>query len=415
MKNKPIKVCMLTTAFPRGKGDYAAPFVYDLCKKLVDNGIKVSVVAPHDPGARKYEEMDGIAIHRFQYMWPKKTQKLAYGIPHNIRTSFYAKVLLPFFLLSFIIKGLKVSRDCDIIHSQWMLSGFVGSVIKKFSNKKAILTPLGSGFAYITSLESSNNPSKFGDVLIKIMLDEIDLISVIYPEQVEKLREFGFDEKIPVILPLGVDTDKFKPKTSLPDMKKDLNVRGDFIIINTRRFTEQYRVDVFIESIPHVLKKIKNVKFILADSGPLQEKIEKRIQELGVAENVILMGGIQHKDMPKFFATSDVYVETFSPTGKDVTKVRGGIGQATREAMACGIPPLLPDWDPRLSEKNQKIVLLYRKLNSKDLAEKIVYLLQNPQIREKIGTNARQHIKETADMNIIIQKWIEKYKELTNN
>lgn len=404
MKDKPMKVCMLTTSFPRWKGDFAASFVHDLCTKLVENGVKVMVVAPHDIGLSRYEVFDGIEIYRFQYIWPKKLQRLAYhgGIPHNLRTNFISKVLFPFFLLSFTLKGLKVAKGSDIIHAQWLLSGFVGAVIKKFSKKPVIMSILGSG-AYILLSNPQLNKKP-----LKLILNEIDLIIAPFLHNKKEMTELGFESGKITVIPMGVDSKIFTPDARSQTLRKTLNAERDYIIINTCVFTKNYHVEVLIEAIPLVLKEIQNVKFILANSGPLQKELEDLVCRLGIEDHVIFIGGVPHKDMPKFFAISDVYVETsYQPS----SKMNVGIGQATREAMASGVPQLLPDYVLTLPGIEEH-ALCYRSIDSKDLADKLLQLLEDENLRKELGKKSRQKIIEIYDIDIVIKRLEEMYNSL---
>ena len=71
------KVLVLTTTFPRWKGDTTPAFVYELSKRLQEKGFEIIVLAPHHKGAKKFEIMDG-KYYRFQYFWPTRYQKLCF-------------------------------------------------------------------------------------------------------------------------------------------------------------------------------------------------------------------------------------------------------------------------------------------------------------------------------------------------
>ncbi len=65
MKKQP-KILVLTTTFPRWRGDTDPPFVFELCRRLAGN-FDVTVLAPHFPGSASEENMDGIRVVRFRY------------------------------------------------------------------------------------------------------------------------------------------------------------------------------------------------------------------------------------------------------------------------------------------------------------------------------------------------------------
>ncbi|RPJ15456.1 MAG: hypothetical protein EHM37_03645, partial [Deltaproteobacteria bacterium] len=59
-------VLVLTSTFPRWEGDVEPPFVYELARRLTDS-IVVHVLAPHAPGSKRREILDGVHVHRFRY------------------------------------------------------------------------------------------------------------------------------------------------------------------------------------------------------------------------------------------------------------------------------------------------------------------------------------------------------------
>jgi hypothetical protein len=93
---------MLTTSFPRYKGDSAGIFIYNLAAWLAQKGIQVDVIAPGDPGADYFEYWDNIHIYRFPYFLPQKYQQLVYrdGLLNNLRNSRLAATQAPAFILA---------------------------------------------------------------------------------------------------------------------------------------------------------------------------------------------------------------------------------------------------------------------------------------------------------------------------
>jgi len=172
-----------------------------------------------------------------------------------------------------------------------------------------------------------------------------------------------------------------------------------------------YHVDVLIKAIPHVLKSINNVKFILTASGPAESNLKQRANKLGVNENVIFLSGTPHEEMPKYLPSADLYVDTFFPITK---KAGGGIGTTTMEAMACGIPKIIAMRPFSVEPNNCFQGLSYEPDNSRDLAEKIVYLLKNKKLRGKIGKKSRKVALEIYNYNKNIEKFEQLYKNLIN-
>ena len=94
-----VRVLHLTSSFPRTGTDHVAPFLLDLARAQHAAGLQVAVLAPHDAGALRQEDLDGIEVHRFRYA-PARWEQLAYrgGVLGRARTG-VGLVLLPVFLV----------------------------------------------------------------------------------------------------------------------------------------------------------------------------------------------------------------------------------------------------------------------------------------------------------------------------
>ena len=101
-----VRVCVLTTSYPRRPGDIAGLFVQDAVDHLRDTGAEVSVVSPA----------------MFRHFG------IAYGdgIANNLRAEKWRVFLLPFFLVSFACAARRAARDADVVHAHWLPSGIAG-------------------------------------------------------------------------------------------------------------------------------------------------------------------------------------------------------------------------------------------------------------------------------------------------
>ena len=97
-----MKVCVLTTSYPRDADDVAGNFVRDAVEALREAGVDVRVVSP--ASFRHY----GIAYGD--------------GIVNNLRRSPWKMLLMPLFLLSFALAARRASRDADVVHAHWLPS-----------------------------------------------------------------------------------------------------------------------------------------------------------------------------------------------------------------------------------------------------------------------------------------------------
>ena len=139
---------MLTSNFPRWKGDSVTPFVLHLAEDLAALGWEVDVLAPHASGAARHENFGAVQVSRFQYWWPANSQLLCYngGALANLRTRPLARFQLLPFALAEIWATLRNLGKCryDLIHSHWILpQGLVGWLATRVFRKPNVITVHG--------------------------------------------------------------------------------------------------------------------------------------------------------------------------------------------------------------------------------------------------------------------------------
>src|SRR4051794_12324750 len=99
-ESRPPRALVTTSTFPRWEGDSTARFVRDLAE-LATPEWRVTILAPHHPGAQRAENLGALDVRRFPYFFPLSLQRLCYGggILPNVRASMLATAQVgPFFL-----------------------------------------------------------------------------------------------------------------------------------------------------------------------------------------------------------------------------------------------------------------------------------------------------------------------------
>ena len=99
-----MRVCVLTTSYPRSEADVAGRFVAEAVEQLRAAGVEVDVVSP--ASFRHF----GIAYGD--------------GIVQNLRARPWLVLLLPAFMVAFARAARRAARDADVVHAHWIPSGF---------------------------------------------------------------------------------------------------------------------------------------------------------------------------------------------------------------------------------------------------------------------------------------------------
>lgn len=106
----------------------------------------------------------------------------------------------------------------------------------------------------------------------------------------------------------------------------------DKIVTFLGRITYQKGPDYFVEAAAKVLKRVSNVRFVMAGSGDMLRHVIRRVAKLGIADRFHFTGFLKGDDVQKMFALSDVYV---------MPSVSEPFGISPLEAMKSNVPVVI--------------------------------------------------------------------------
>lgn len=124
-----MQVAVLTTSFPRHEHDWAGGAVLEQAKALGERGVDVRVVAPDEPGFPGMGAVDGVAVRRVRYAWPRATEGLAYGagMAENLKDRPMLALQLPGLVLA-LRRGLR-RLEPDVVLAHWALAGLAAAPV----------------------------------------------------------------------------------------------------------------------------------------------------------------------------------------------------------------------------------------------------------------------------------------------
>jgi glycosyltransferase involved in cell wall biosynthesis len=400
-----LKVCILTTSFPRFKGDSAGIFLYHLSRQLAQKGVKIKVVVPHDPGCPFTEEWESIRIHRFPYFYPFQLQRLCYGsgIVKNIKNNLAAIVQLPFFCVSGFLYTLAILKrnKPDIIHAHWSLpQGLIGVIAKKILRIPCITSLHGSDVYGLSS--------PFFSVLNSIVIRNSDVCTANSTATAKIARQHCGNGNIRV-LPMGVDPQYFSKIRDVDCLKKKIEIKGP-VILFVGRLIDWKGVAYLIKSMPEVLQRFPTAKALIIGSGPLRTELLSLTKTLSLEEHVIFIDELPQKELVAYYSIADIFV---LPSIVNANGETEGLGVVLLEAMACGLPVIGSDVGgiPDLI-KNGETGLLVRQKNSQDLGNQMLRLLTDSDLTKNITRNARDLVETQFSWEIVAERFIEVYQDV---
>jgi glycosyltransferase involved in cell wall biosynthesis len=226
-------------------------------------------------------------------------------------------------------------------------------VIKKFSRdpSKTIYVPL---LTHLNSLELSN--------------------SVVYKDKVEKIVFFGY-------------------------------------------FGSKKGIDILLKAFAILLKsnvEYRNIKLYITGGLPVNSKadsfykyVTRLIEQLGIKDSVIFTGWIPENEKEQLLKEADIVV---LPYRKQATF---GASAVLIQAMSYGVPIIISNTKSFSSEvEDGKTGLIFEDGNVKMLADKIKLMIENKELRQQLGKNAREHIFKEHSWEYVASKMSKIYKKM---
>ena len=400
-----MNILVLTSSFPRFKGDYWGPWILDYCEELLNQGESVIVLAPHTANTEKYSNYNSVIVHRFPY-WRLSKQILAKppGIIINLKKYKNAKFQVIPYLFFNLFYGLRLVKKykIDIIFCQWTIpSGFIGLLIKKITKKPVIVSANGAEF-YLPK-------NKILSYFLKYVLRKIDLLLPVSLHM--KKLAYNSSKKIKCIkvLPSAVDTERFKRLKNNkfhfsgiePKLKK---------ILTVKRLVPEKRVDLLIKSFHKLLNYDKNLQLLIAGDGPEKDNLINLTENLEISKKVLFLGFIRYDKLNSLYNLADVFV---------LPSEQEGLSLSLLEALSTTIPVISTNivGNPEVII-HKETGLLFEPGNVDQLVNNLKYVLDNPDEVEVMGNNARKYIISNYSIHKIMKKLrsyffqILKYKKL---
>jgi glycogen(starch) synthase len=154
------------------------------------------------------------------------------------------------------------------------------------------------------------------------------------------------------------------------------------VVLYLGRITYQKGPDYFVEAAARVLSHSPDVRFVMAGAGDMVPQILAQVERLGIAEHFVFPGFVKGSEVEDMFAMADVYV---------MPSVSEPFGISALEAMAYN-RPVIVSRQSGISEVLRH-ALKVDFWNVDELADKILALVNYPELREEIVEHGREEVR----------------------
>ncbi|MCK5534746.1 glycosyltransferase family 4 protein [bacterium] len=186
----------------------------------------------------------------------------------------------------------------------------------------------------------------------------------------------------------------FNPEIKKQKRKEFFFNDKDFVIGMIACFKPQKDPVSFVLLAHKVCGYLPQAKFLLVGDGVLRPAIEGLIAKLNLQEKIKLPGW--RRDVSQLLQTFDIMV---------LTSLWEGLPRVFPEAMALGIPVVATGVDgAREVIKNGVNGFLVPPKDIEAMAQKIIYLFNNPETMKQIGIKGKEMLSSTFDIDQMVKE-----------
>lgn len=320
---------------------------------------------------------------------PKFTEKgiKCYTIPIG-RTGNYLSYFTSFFKSLYILKKIIEDEKIDVIHCHQPVPILFGKILSKTKNK-----PL------ITTAHNIYNPKS----IVQRQYSKGDKV-VAVSEKVRKdqIESFGVDQNRVVTVLNGIDESHKRITTERETLRKELGLRADaFVVCTIAGLRKQKALNILLQAAEITTTQNANIQFLIVGNGEEYDSLMALRNELKLQDKVIFSGF--RSDIYNVLNASDLFCLSSDYEGLPISIL---------EAMLCGKPVVSTDVGG-VNEVtiNGETGLLCSKGDYKGLAEAILKLANDKELRERFSQKALQEVKTTFSARVMAQKYCEVYNE----
>lgn len=218
------------------------------------------------------------------------------------------------------------------------------------------------------------------------------------------MKQYGIDNSKIILILDSVDTEKFNPQ-KVNDVRNYFSIPEDSIVIgNVSGFTKHKAQHILFQAFDLVNEKYPC--FLLIAGNISEDKKKKYLSLLReqIQSRIIFAG--YREDIPSILKSVDIYVSS---------SISEGLSIAVLEAMAMEKPVIvsdIPAFKSFIIENYNGFI--FKSENIEELANKILYLIENENVRKKLSKNARQTILDRFTLEKMIEDTEKVYRGLVN-
>ncbi|MGH7828211.1 MAG: glycosyltransferase [Candidatus Binatia bacterium] len=205
-----------------------------------------------------------------------------------------------------------------------------------------------------------------------------------------KLIELGCPRQKILVHRMGIELQRYACA------ERSLRPNGAIKIVTIGRLVEKKGIGYGIQAVSQLVRRWPQIEYRIIGDGRLKDKLQGLIRDLGVAEQVKLLGWKSREEIRGLLQESDILLAP-SVTSDDGDEE--GIPVVLMEAAAYG-RPVVSTRHSGISEavRDGESGYLVPERDARALAEKLAYLVEHPNTRAAMGAAGRKQVETHYDI-----------------
>jgi len=284
-----------------------------------------------------------------------------------------------------LIDELKI----DLIHSDGPRNTFYGGLAARLKN-----IPL------VWHVRASN-PDRYDRLLYKISSKIIIVANALR-------SRFAWDGKYNKIITIhnGVDLSEFQPQRPGKSIRKKYGVNDENLLISATARIEQFKGQKYlIEACGHIKDKIRDFRLLLAGESvdpSYVKECQNKAKAVGIEDRVIFTGHVNN--VSQILNETDIFV---------LPSLFEAFPRSVIEAMGTGTPVIVTDVGGCIEAVEDKVSgFVVPAQNAKALADKILLLASNRDLRLNVANEARKRAVRLFGIHENVNQTERLYREI---
>jgi len=361
-----LKVLMLTDYFHPYVGGGVEKVVYEVSKRLVKMGCKVSVITLGNKRSIDTYVVDDITVYQLPSINLTGIIGLQLSLPRNIRSA------------------LRITEDLDpdVVHAHniFFTTSLLAVLIKKSQARPLVTTAHLGDIQHLAltgrvkALAANAYERLFGRILLMVS-DQVIAVSQAVRQH---LMAIGVPSEKVAVIPNGVDLKEFTPAVNAAQNK-------EASVIFVGRLLPNKGLEYLVEAARLVVDGgLRHISFRIVGDGPYKTQVRNLVELKGLSHHFVFLGNVP--SVSEILRHGGIFVRPSLTEGMPLTIL---------EAMASQLPIVATRvaGTPELVTHNET-GLLVEPGNIQQLADAIRHLATTPEFAQRLGQNAREYIEQ---------------------